>query len=113
MIRADAITLIAESPEAHGVFDNYAESKRVVPAEIRSVSRSEFFRAKENGLNPEYVFVLADYAEYEGEKIAEWNGERWAVIRTYVDREKIELTVEPATIDSVAQTTEGVIDIVG
>ena len=96
MIRADAIYLIAESPEAHGIFEPHHEEKRLVPAEIQSVSRSELYRAQANGLNPEYVFVLTDYAEYNGEKIAEWNGTRWAVIRTYVDNERIELTYEEA-----------------
>lgn len=100
MIRADAIYLISESPEAHGIFEQHSETKRLVPAEIRSVSRSELYRAQSNGLNPEYVFILQDYAEYDGEKVVEWNSKRWAVIRTYVDNEKIELTVEEASVDA-------------
>ena len=100
MIRADAIYLVSESPEAHGVFEPHHEEQRLVPAEIRSVSRSELYRAKQYGLEPEYVFILTDYAEYNGEKIALWNDNRWAVIRTYVDNERIELTVEKASVDS-------------
>lgn len=100
MIRADAIYLVAEDPEEHGIFEERQETPRLVPADIRSVSGAEVYRAKQYGLNPEYVFILSDYAEYDGEKIVVWNDVRWAVIRTYVDHEKIELTVERAAVDA-------------
>lgn len=100
MIHADVIYLIEENPEAHGIFEAHQETQRMVYAEIRSVTMSETYRAMENNIRPEYVFVLADYAEYNGEKIAIWNGKRYAIVRTYVANEKIELTVEGATVDA-------------
>ena len=60
MINCDVIYLIAESPEAHGIFSPPAESERMVFCEVNSVSRYEFWRAKENGVTPTYVFRLSD-----------------------------------------------------
>lgn len=97
---SDVIYFISETPGAHGVFDKPTEVKRKVFCEVKSVSRNEFYRAMENGISPTYVFQLADYAEYKGEKIAEYNGQRYRVVRTYCDRQRIEITVEEATVDA-------------
>lgn len=99
MIRQGVLTLIAETPAAHGIFSAPAETGRTVYCEILSVTRSEFYRALEHDLHPSYVFRLADYAEYKGEKICIFEGTRYRVIRTYVDQQRIELTVEEATVD--------------
>lgn len=99
MINCDVIYLIAESPEAHGIFSPPTETGRMVFCEVNSVSRYEFWRAKENGAYPEYVFRLSDRLEYQGEKLLTYNGNRYRVVRTYVDGYAIELTAEPATID--------------
>lgn len=100
MIKADVITLIGESPEAHGIFDPPSEIRRDVFCEIHSVSRNEYYKAMENGLRPSFVFMLSDEAEYDGEKIAEYNGKRYRIVRTYYDRQRVELVVEEATVDS-------------
>ena len=100
MIRQDVIDLIAETPVAHGIFDKSTETKRTVFCEVRSVGMTEYYRALEQDLHPEFVFVLADYAEYSNEKICEYHGKRYRIIRTYVDRQRIELTVEEATVDA-------------
>ena len=99
MIRADVITLIGEIPEPRGIFEEHIEPRREVFCEVRSVGVTEFYRALAQDLRPACVFVLADYAEYRGEKIVEWHGKRLRVVRTYIDRQRIELTVEEATID--------------
>lgn len=100
MIRNDVIELIGEDPSAHGIFDNPTETARRVFCEVRSVGMSEFYRAREQDLHPDFVFVLSDYAEYKGEKICAYHGKRYRIIRTYVDRQRIELTVEEATVDA-------------
>ena len=102
MIRADVITLVAEDPEAHGVFEERDEDGRDVFAEIRSVGFNEFYSAKSAGIEPTIVFVLADYMEYGGEKIVLFDDERYRVVRTYTDGQTIELTCEPATNDRTA-----------
>lgn len=97
--RTDVITLIGEDPKAHGVFDVPDLPRREVFCQVRSVGYYEFYRAAENNLHPTFIFQLADVAEYNNEKICEYQGVRYRVIRTYVDRQRIELTVEEATVD--------------
>lgn len=59
-----------------------------------SVTRSEFFNAGRNGLNPAFVFTVFK-GEYAGESICEYNGETYAIYRTYeTDSDYIELYVE-------------------
>lgn len=97
MIRADVIYLVSTTPGKHGVFGPpSSETERMVYCTVRSVGRNEFYRAKEQGLEPQYVFELADYSDYAGERIVIFNGVRYDVIRTYVDGLKIEITVEEA-----------------
>lgn len=100
MIRATTIDLINEAPEAHGVFDAPTETVTTVFAEIRSVTRREFYEAKSAGINPELVFMLTDYADYNGQKVFLFNGERWRVIRTYANGQTLEITAGRATNDA-------------
>jgi len=99
MTRQDVLTLIAETPKAHGVFDAPALTRRDVFCAVKSVGMNEFYRAHEQSLHPTLVFVLADSEEYGNEKICEYHGTRYRIIRSYVDRQRIELTVEEATVD--------------
>lgn len=99
MMRQDVLYLVSETPSAHGIFDAPAETQRTVFCTVRSVGMQEFYRAMEQDLHPTYVFVLADYAEYGGEKICVYNGARYRVIRTYQTGGAIEITVEEATVD--------------
>ena len=57
-------------------------TKKEVFCQRRSVSRSEFFNAGRNGLNPTFVFVVFK-GDYEGESICEYNGLTYAIYRTY------------------------------
>lgn len=93
MVKADILTLIAEE-QPRGVFDPQKETTRDVFCEVRSVGMNERYRAESLGLHPELVFRLSDYAEYQGEKLCEYQGERYRIVRTYVQAERIELTAE-------------------
>ena len=107
MIRQDVIYLITEYPRAHGIFEKPAEDRRRVFCEVRSIGMNEFYRAMEQDLHPDLVFTLAHYDEYHSEKVCEYHGRRYRIIRTYVDRQRIELVVEEATVDSrYAEQTE-------
>lgn len=99
MLLSSVLTLVSESPTAHGIFETPTETERTVFCVVRSVSYQEFYRALEQALHPVYVFILADYAEYQGEKICKFNGVRYRIIRTYQTGGSIELTVEEATVD--------------
>ena len=113
MICDDVIYLVDETPGDHGIFEPRKETQRMVFCQVRSVGQNEFWRAKDNGLNPEYTFRLSDKKDYQGEKICVYNGERYRVIRASVvnatsrtadditDGVSIDLTVESATVDAV------------
>ena len=111
MMRIDTIKLIAESPEEHGIFDTRTETERLVFCFVKSVGFREYFEALSQSLHPSFVFVLRDYAEYQGEKICVYHDRRYRIIRTYItSQQTIELTVEEATVDMDAPaTTEGVL----
>lgn len=93
MIRAVTVDLINETQPA-GVFDENKIGTTTVFAEIRSVTRREFYEAQNEGLEPELVFVLRNFADYGGQKELNYNGKRYRIIRTYVVDDSMELTVE-------------------
>lgn len=90
----EVLTLISQT---HGT-DEYGdpklkESSREVFARLASVGQKEFYEAHAVGLKPELKFVLTDYLDYEGEMLAEHNGIRYRVLRTYRKGQELELTV--------------------
>lgn len=56
---------------------------------VKSVTRSEFYTAQTAGFDPQIVFMLSDYLEYNDEPFVEYQGKMYKVIRTY--RKGIEL----------------------
>lgn len=100
MIRADVITLLSEEP--HGVFGQNTPQETNVFAEIRSVRQKEFYLALNEGIQPTYVFVLTDYADYGDQKLIRYNSELYDVVRTYtpVDGQTIELTVKKHEVNA-------------
>lgn len=95
MIREAVATLIAEVPEAHGVYETPAPAERDVFCQVQSVHRAEAYEALSHGLHPEWVLVLADYAEYAGEHRCRFEGQEYRILRTYVRPDySIELTIE-------------------
>ena len=61
-------------------------TEREVFCKVGSVSRSEFFNAGRNGLNPQFTFTV-----FKGE----YQGQSYAIYRTYMtDDDYIELYVE-------------------
>ena len=95
MVRADVVTLLGERPEAHGVFDAPLYNYRIVYCEVKSVSQTEAYQARGTGLNPEYRLVLTHSFEYQGEKLCDFRGTRYEIIRTYMNEsDGIELTIQ-------------------
>lgn len=66
-------------------------TEREVFSDIKSIGQSEFYQAQAVGLKPEIKFVLADYYDYSNEKIIDYNGIDYRVIRTYRNNNEIEL----------------------
>ena len=70
------------------------ETTRDVFCNVSSVSAQEFFAAGQAGLNPEWRVTMFS-PDYNGEAIAELNGTRYGVYRTYLGKnETIELYLE-------------------
>jgi len=95
MVRADVIALITETNSAHGVHETITENEREVMAEIRSVTRSEYYNALNAGVQPEIVFKLALDADYQDEHFLRFHGKKYRVVRTYLTNDGgIEITAE-------------------
>lgn len=95
MVRSDVITLVAVTRTQNEYGQWVAsESTKDVYCEVDSVSQSEFFEGGRNGLNPEYRFTMF-FADYNNEPIVEYKSQRYAVYRTYLNKnDKLELYVE-------------------
>lgn len=100
MIRATVITLLTEEP--HGVFEERTIVQNEVFAEIQSVKMSEFYTALNDGIQPEYIFKLTDYSDYHGEKLIEYEGQLYDVVRTYtpVNGQTIHITVKKHEVNA-------------
>lgn len=95
MDRSTPIYLIAESYEedSYGVLQPTA-TKRLVYANVTSVTASEWFEGGRNGLNPEYRVRMFG-PDYEGEDVVEISGVQYSIYRVYQARaDVIELYVE-------------------
>ena len=95
MMKSNVITLISESPAAHGVGTEPTEVQRTVYCTIRSIGMQEAYQAMGIGLNPELKVILAHDFEYGGEPLCELNGTRFRILRTYItETDGIELTLQ-------------------
>lgn len=62
------------------------KTEREVFCQILSVTRSEFYAAANADIVPRFIVRLQEALEYQGEKIVEFEGENYVVLRTYRDR---------------------------
>ena len=62
----------------------------------RGVYNAEFYNAAQLGLHPSITFELTNKADYNGEKVIEWEGKDYNIIRTdwNAQRDKISLICE-------------------
>lgn len=60
----------------------YAEDYAEVYCEVEDVRSSQFYEAGRIGLHPDFVFIVFA-GDYDGERICEYNGQRYEVYRTY------------------------------
>jgi hypothetical protein len=73
--------------------------KREVFCGFRSVGMKEFYSASATDFHPELKLVLADYLDYNGETLADYNGLRYRIVRTYRKGMELELTLERASAE--------------
>ena len=92
------ITLIRESPQAHGVGEDPQEKCRTMTGRKVSVGQKEFYEAMAHGLKPEMKIILPWVGNYRGEKLCRVWGKRYRITRTYeTETNEIELTLTPVT----------------
>ncbi len=66
----EVISLITIDESTNEVGDLVkVKTNKDVFAELKSIGQTEFYQAKALGLKPELKFVLADYYDYNDEKI--------------------------------------------
>jgi SPP1 family predicted phage head-tail adaptor len=95
MARDHVVTLISVSYSKDELEQMVpTESKREVFCQQHSISQSEFFEAGRSGLQPQHKLTVFE-GDYQGETIAELDGVRYSVYRTYLGKgDCIELYLE-------------------
>lgn len=92
---ATLIGLIQSSEQnENGFYEDPIETKSEVYCNKKSVGRSEFYRAQQNGIQADQIIqVYKD--EYDGQPYVERDGTRYKVIRAYEidNKEYVELTL--------------------
>lgn len=96
-MNVELLTLIKRTPgmdaDSNPVIN---ETARTVFCSLRSIGQREFYEAYASDFHPEVKFVLADYLDYDNETMAEHNGQRYRILRTYRTGQELELTAERA-----------------
>jgi len=96
----DILTLIQRIPGRDDQGDPVLlETSRDVFCGVRSIGQQEFYQASATDFHPELKLVLADYLDYQDERLVEYNGRRYSVIRTYRAGQELELVVERAAVE--------------
>lgn len=95
MDRSNVISLISETKTVNSLgVTSTTNSYTDVFCNVSSISAQEFFEGGRSGLNPSYRMTLF-FGDYNGEKMLEYNGETYAIYRTYQKTtDTIELYVE-------------------
>lgn len=95
----DQLILISTQYRADNIGNQVEESKkRPVLCDVLTIGRREFYAAAATDLKPEIIFRMNKY-DYDGEQFAEFNNDRYKVLRQYPvpnSYEEIELTCEKA-----------------
>lgn len=79
--------------DENGIYQTSYISREIF-CRVGSITRSEFFQAGRNGLNPQFVFTVFA-GDYSGEEIVRYAGETYSIYRTYrTDSDYIELYAE-------------------
>lgn len=95
MLQDNTLKLISytESKDKYGM-PVKVSSETEIFCKVDSISRAEFNVASQNGLQPQWKFVIRA-KEYSGEKVVEFEGKKFSVYRTYQSSlDDMELYVE-------------------
>ena len=89
----EILTLISREPGTDSI------TKRDVFCKVASIGQAEFYQSYAVDVHPEAKFILADYLDYNGETLADYNGKRYTILRTYRTGQELELTVAQASAE--------------
>ena len=90
----DILTLIKQTQGVDEYGDpTTTETRREVFCDKVSIGQKEFYQAHAVGLQPEMKLVIADYLDYDGERLVEYDGQIYRVLRTYRAGQELELVV--------------------
>lgn len=87
------LNTVSVSADTYGDETETTVEKEVF-AKVKSVGMREKYTALELGLNPEIVFVLSDYLDYDNEKVLEYDGVSYEVIRTFRSGKELEIVCQ-------------------
>lgn len=96
--------------------EHIAQTRRMVYVQPKSVYNSEFYNASILGIHPSITLTLTNREDYEGEKLVEFEGKTYEVIRAdwKAQRDSITLVLEEKTnpgtsapTPTTTETTEG------
>lgn len=94
MLFAQTAKLISQTYSVNSIGDTVAqETERDVFVEVKSIGLKRKIDAMATGLNITFKLILKDYAEYDGEKIVEYGGNRYNIVDVFMaDDQSVELT---------------------
>jgi hypothetical protein len=75
------------------------DSEREVFCRMASIGQREYYEAQAVDVYPECKFILADYLEYDNERLCEYDGQRYRVLRTYRTGQELEIVVTRASAE--------------
>lgn len=77
-------TLKAYGTPTYDVYGNEVQTitETTVYVQPRGVYNAEFYNAAQAGLHPSITFYMTSRADYDGQKVVEFEGKEYTVIRT-------------------------------
>ena len=75
------------------------DAERTVFCRMASIGQREYYEAQAVDVYPECKFILADYLEYDNERLCEYDGQRYRVLRTYRTGQELEIVVTRASAE--------------
>ena len=75
------------------------DARREVFCRMASIGQREYYEAQAVDVYPECKFILADYLDYDNERLCEHDGVRYRVLRTYRAGQELELVVTRASAE--------------
>lgn len=62
--------------------------------DVKSVTRSEFYTAQQAGYDPQIVFEMADYYDYDNQPLIKYEDVVYKIIRTYRTNVSLQLVCQ-------------------